>query len=285
MADVQVSDPGPVAAELPTHRILIVDDRADLRELLRTRFQFESDIEVVGEASNGKEAVRLTRALAPSAVVLDLEMPVMRGDEAIPLLRAAAPGMGILLYSAATELDLPESARPDVIVRKGGPLAEVVTQLRILLLNAPFDVMRLQLGTLPLRQAIAAFDTWTGLNVRVMEALERGDDLTVDQLSGATPDELEALMGVYVHIGHNLQKAARAGLSDATPVIHVFRSSGVHARSALLAFEHQKVPMFWKAWGFDVPPAAVEALGIMRERLLAVLPTSTGDEASTGTTG
>jgi hypothetical protein len=135
---------------------------------------------------------------------------------------------------------------------------------------------------LPLRQAITAFDTWTGLNVHVLEALQRGDQLTPDQLGGASPTELEALMGVYVHIGQNLQKAARAGREEATPIIHVFRSSGVQARRALLASEHQRVPVFWKAWGYEVPAVAVEALGLMRERLLEVLPTGTADSGGEG---
>jgi DNA-binding NarL/FixJ family response regulator len=148
MADAQQPG-GPTGPSVHApHRILIVDDQADLRELLRTRFHCEADLEVVGEASNGEEAVRLTEALAPSAVVLDLDMPIMRGDEAIPLLRAAAPGVGILLYSGAPERAFSEDARPDVIVRKGTPLAEVVAKVRTLVANAPFDVMRLQLGSL-----------------------------------------------------------------------------------------------------------------------------------------
>jgi DNA-binding NarL/FixJ family response regulator len=262
--------------EEPTHRVLIVDDRPDLRLMLRTRLQFEADIEVVGEASNGQEAVRLTRALAPSAVVLDLEMPVMRGDEAIPLMRAAAPGMGILLFTGSDRVLLGDEAAPDAIVRKGMPLTEVMTQLRTLLERAPFDVMRLELGTLPLRQAITAFDTWTGLNMQVLEALDRGVELTSDQLSGASPEELEALMGIYAHIGHNLQRAARAGREDVSPVIHVFRSTGVLARGALVAFNAHRLPEFWKAWGYEVPAEAVVALSLMRDRLIEVLPASTG---------
>ncbi|MDQ6944682.1 MAG: hypothetical protein M3256_00085 [Actinomycetota bacterium] len=86
-------------------------------------------------------------------------------------MREAAPGMGILLYTGADKVMLSEEATPDAIVRKGEPLTELVDQLRIVLAMAPFDVMRLTLGTLPLRDAITAFDTWTGLNVRVLYAL------------------------------------------------------------------------------------------------------------------
>ncbi|MFN2468119.1 MAG: response regulator transcription factor [Gaiellaceae bacterium] len=268
---------GSNAQERAPHTILIVDDRPELRLLLRARLEFERDIEVVGEASNGAEAVRLTRALAPSAVVLDLEMPVMRGDEAIPLMREAAPDMGILLYTGTELVTFAEEAKPDAIVQKGASLTELVTELRVLLARAPFDVMRLELGSLPLRHAITAFDTWTGLNVRVLEALERGDELAGDQLSGASREELEALMGVYLHIGHNLQRAARAGSEDAEPVIHIFRSTGVMARGALLAFNDHRLTGFWKAWGYDVPADAVTALALMHDRLMKVLPARAGE--------
>lgn len=276
MADRSAAEASPVHNE-PPYRVLVVDDRPELRLVLRARLELERDIEVVGEASNGAEALRLTRALAPAAVVLDLEMPVMRGDEAIPPMREAAPGMGILLYTGSDQVLLSEEAKPDAIVRKGAPLTELVVQLRALLERAPFDVMRLDLGTLPLHQAITAFDTWAGLNVRVLEALERGDELVGDQLSGASREELEALMCVYVHIGHNLQRAARDGSDDASAVIHVFRSTGVLARGALLAFNDHRLEGFWKAWGYEVPIDAVAALSLMRDRLMNVLPPSTGE--------
>jgi CheY-like chemotaxis protein len=263
--------------ETTTHRVLLVDDQPELRMLLRMRLEFEPDIEVVGEGSNGVEAIRLTKLLAPSAVVLDLEMPVMRGAEAIPLMRAVAPGMGIVLYTANDTIDLGEDATPDVFVRKGRPLDEVVAELRTVLEQTPFEVMRLELGTVPLRQAVTAFDTWTGLNLRVLEALHRDDTLVGDQLSGATSEELEALMGVYAHIGNNLQKAARIGAEDVSPVIHVFRSTGVLARQALLAFNDHRLPGFWEAWGYEVPASAVTALSLMRNRLMDVLPVSSGD--------
>lgn len=264
------------------HRVLIVDDRPELCLLLRIRLQFEADIEVVGEAGDGAEAVRLSKILAPSAVVLDLEMPVMRGDEAIPLIREAAPGTAVLLYTSADEVNLAEEATPDAIAYKGVPLDAVVAQLRILLERRPFDVLRLELGTLPLRQAITAFDTWTGLNLRVLEALHRGTELVGDQLSGASRDELEALMGIYAHLGNNLQTAARAGRENVTPVLHIFRATGVLARRALVAWNNHRLPEFWQAWGYDVPADAVTALSLMRDRLMNVLPVSMGSDDLVG---
>lgn len=64
-------------------RVLIVDDSTVVRAQLRNFLEADADMEVVGEACNGREAVELARELKPSVVTMDLEMPVMGGIEAI----------------------------------------------------------------------------------------------------------------------------------------------------------------------------------------------------------
>lgn len=264
------------------HRVLIVDDHPEIRALVRARLQIEADIDVVGEASNGVEAVRLTKLLSPAAVVLDFEMPEMTGPEAIPFMREAVPSMGIVLYTAAEGFTLAEESAPDTIVPKGLSMEVLVGELRRVLEQKPFELMRLELGAVALRQAITAFDTWAGLNVRVLEALRRNETVDDHQLSGASLVELEALMGLYAHIGFNLQKAARAEEDHIDLVLHIFRIHGVLARRALLAFNDHRVEEFWTAWGYEVPADAMSALADMRDRLMEVLPSSAGPEASGG---
>lgn len=240
------------------------------------------DIEVVGEASNGAEALVLVSALAPEAVVLDLEMPVMRGDEAIPKMRELAPGMPIVLYTSAGQkmLDgLSEAAQPDAIVQKGGSLTQLVDQLQALLDMGPHDLLRVVLGRIPLRQAMTVFDAWVGLNVRILDSLARGDELVRAQLGGATLEELQALTGVYTHLGDNLQRAAREHAEDVEPVIHLFRTTAAAARRALLALDEVRLREFYVAWNYEVPADALTALGEMRDRLIEVLPTSGAEDA------
>lgn len=269
------------AAARDPYRVLVVDDRPEIRLLVRTRLRMLDDIEVVGEASNGEEALTLVSALAPDAVVLDLEMPVMRGDAAIPHMRALAPGMRILLYTGAHESVLAaisEDAQPDALVGKSRPLTELVTQLRAVLEMGPHDVLRLVLGTIPLDQAVSAFDTWVGLNVRILDSLDRGDELDREQLGGATLEELRALMGIYAHLGDNLQKAARKEADVVDPIIHTLRSTGAAARRALLAFEGIDLLAFYTAWNYEVPEEAMTALSEMRELLMEALPASSAEE-------
>jgi len=85
-------------------RILIVDDHAMLREGMRTLISREKDFEVVGEAANGEEAVRLAGELKPDIVIMDIMMPVMNGAEATRQIRQANPAVSVLVLSAFSDI-------------------------------------------------------------------------------------------------------------------------------------------------------------------------------------
>jgi DNA-binding NarL/FixJ family response regulator len=68
-------------AKLAGQRILIVDDNAEVRQELRTLLPLAGDLEVLGEAADGAEAIRLADALQPHVILLDLQMPVLDGYE------------------------------------------------------------------------------------------------------------------------------------------------------------------------------------------------------------
>lgn len=79
-------------------RILIADDAPDIRLLLRM-YLTDTRLEVIGEATNGAEAVEIAGIEKPDAVILDLAMPVMDGLEAIPLIKQASPATKIVVLS------------------------------------------------------------------------------------------------------------------------------------------------------------------------------------------
>ncbi|MBV8981121.1 MAG: response regulator [Acidimicrobiia bacterium] len=81
-------------------RVLLVDDLPDIRLVMRLLLEADGRAEVVGEAVDGNEAVRLAAELHPDAVVLDLRMPGMDGVSALPLIRDASPGTVVVALSA-----------------------------------------------------------------------------------------------------------------------------------------------------------------------------------------
>jgi len=81
-------------------RVVLVDDHAVLRHGLRRLLEDEPDIEVVGEAGNGLEAVAVTRALAPDMVLMEVVMPRLNGIEAARQIKQSNPATAILALSA-----------------------------------------------------------------------------------------------------------------------------------------------------------------------------------------
>jgi DNA-binding NarL/FixJ family response regulator len=81
-------------------RVLIADDHSMFREGIRNLLEREEDLEIVGEASDGEEAIRLAKALNPDVVVLDIVMPKLNGIETAKQIRAELPDTAILMLSA-----------------------------------------------------------------------------------------------------------------------------------------------------------------------------------------
>ena len=80
-------------------RILLVDDQPLFREGLRTLLSVHADFEVVGEAGNGEEAIRLVRSLFPSVVLMDLQMPVVDGVAATRSLYEEQPDCRVIVLT------------------------------------------------------------------------------------------------------------------------------------------------------------------------------------------
>lgn len=80
-------------------RILLVDDQSIIREGLASLLETQSDLEIVGEAENGKIAVERSLKLQPDVILMDIRMPVMDGVAAIRQLRKQAPEIKILVLT------------------------------------------------------------------------------------------------------------------------------------------------------------------------------------------
>jgi DNA-binding NarL/FixJ family response regulator len=81
-------------------RILLADDHSVVRKGVRDFLEEEPDLEVVGEASDGAQAVEMALALQPDVVVMDIKMPQLGGVEATKRIKASAPHVRVLALSA-----------------------------------------------------------------------------------------------------------------------------------------------------------------------------------------
>jgi DNA-binding NarL/FixJ family response regulator len=114
-------------------RILLCDDVAMLRELLRYELEEDDDVVVIGEADNGLDGVRMVKELEPDVVVLDLAMPGLDGLEALSLMSAAPHPPAILVHSgfdASSMRDRVLALGAARYLEKGGSLSEVRAAVR-----------------------------------------------------------------------------------------------------------------------------------------------------------
>jgi two-component system, NarL family, response regulator LiaR len=84
-------------------RIVVTDDHAVVRQGLRMFLELDPELEVVGEAANGAEALALAKALQPDVVLMDLLMPVMDGITAIGKLREETPEVEVIALTSVLE--------------------------------------------------------------------------------------------------------------------------------------------------------------------------------------
>ena len=114
-------------------RLLIADDHALVRQGLRGILEREPDIEVVGEAHNGREAVDLCRALGPNLVLMDVRMPEMDGLEATRAIKHERPEVGVLMVTMHDNQDYRrEAAKAGAAgyVLKDAPRDELIGAVR-----------------------------------------------------------------------------------------------------------------------------------------------------------
>jgi len=111
-------------------RVLIVDDHLMVREGLKSLLSTALDVDVVGEAANGAEAVELVPLAKPDVVLMDLVMPVMNGAEATALIKEAFPSVQVIALTSYADGELVErtlqagaisfllkDARPEALVQ------------------------------------------------------------------------------------------------------------------------------------------------------------------------
>jgi len=136
----ETSLPAPVVHKRRTKRagdkrlrVLLADDHRVMREGLATMLNEEHDIEVVGQAGNGREAVDLAYQFAPDVVVMDVAMPVMTGDEATRQIKRHLPNTRVIALSMFEDAHVSmqmHKAGAETYLSKTGPSEELLAAIR-----------------------------------------------------------------------------------------------------------------------------------------------------------
>ena len=182
-------------------RVLIADDHAVVRQGLRTFLDLQADIDVVGEAGDGAEAVAAAGELHPDVILLDLVMPELDGIAALRRLREVAPASRVIVLTS-----FGEDERLFAALRAGatGYLLKDVEPAELVR-----GIRTAHAGQSPLSPAVAA---------RVVEELATGSSpARADEL---TPRELEVLC-LIARGRSNKRIALELGVAEKTVKTHV----------------------------------------------------------------
>jgi DNA-binding NarL/FixJ family response regulator len=113
-------------------RLLIVDDVPQVRQDLRILLDLSPEVDVIGEAGNGQEAILQADALQPEVILLDLEMPVLDGYNAARQIKARCPACRVIAFSVHSYPQAVKKAYDagmDGFIEKGTPLGSIVDVL------------------------------------------------------------------------------------------------------------------------------------------------------------
>jgi len=204
-------------------RILVADDHLIIRQGLRLILETEPDLELVGEASDGGEALRLCAELSPDVVLMDLRMPGMDGLTAIENLRRERPQIAVVILTTFNE---------DNLMLRGLRAGAKGYLLKDTSREALFNTIR------------AAARGETLLNPEIISRVLTGlaDSKSQPGTAGLTERELEVLRGVA---GGERSKeiALRLGITERTVKAHlasIYHKLGVDSRAAAIATAAQK---------------------------------------------
>lgn len=197
----------------PKITVLLVDDHALVRRGFRRMLEDDSDISVVGEASEGSEAVRLALELRPRVIVMDCAMPELNGIEATRQILAKYPEAAILMLSMHSE---------ETLVRQA-----LGAGARGYVLKNAMD--------LDLVSAVKSI----GAGMTVLDPqISRPDVLKGERGGGLTPRELEILQHIVAGKS-NKEIAADLNLSANTVAVHranIMDTLGIHKTAELVVY-------------------------------------------------
>ena len=217
---------------MPTIRLMIVDDHEVVRLGMRAAFELEPDIKVVGEASNGAEALAKMPVLAPQLILMDVRMEKMGGIEACREIKSHYPAVHVLMITSYSDDD---AIFASLLAGASGYLLKNVSRTELLR-----SIRLVASGQSLLDPTLAkqASGRMHNMATNGLQAQPPGDELT----------EREREVLALIARGHtNKQIAETLYVSEKTArnhVSHILEKLGLSRRSEAAAFavEHKLVP-------------------------------------------
>ena len=210
--------------EQDTVRVLIVDDHAVVRKGLKAFIKSYSDLQCVGEAVDGEEAVALSKTLMPDVILMDLVMPKMDGETAIRIIKKEYPKIQVIALTSFNEQSLIQK-----VLQSGA--------IGYLLKNATGEELAQAIRSAAHGQPTLAPEAAKHLIERVINPNQPGSDLT--------PRELEILQLMAEGL-NNPEIAARLSVSRSTVKFHVSNilsklGTSSRIRAIAMAIQHHLI--------------------------------------------
>lgn len=212
-----------------TIRILIADDHLIIRQGIRLILETEEEFELVGEAADGAEALRLCAELKPDVVLMDLRMPGMDGLQAIERLRAEMPEIAVVILTTFNE---------DELMLRGLRLGAKGYLLKDTSREALFNAIRAAKHG----DALLAPDILHKLLDRLENPLQPAAGSTAAEPSSLSEREREVLAAV-ARGERSKEIAFRLKISERTVKAHlasIYNKLGVDSRAAAVAAAAEK---------------------------------------------
>ena len=176
---------------MATKRLLLADDAAKYRRALRERLDGEPDLEVVGEAENGRDAVYRVQELEPDVILMDLVMPEMDGVEVLQKAIEEIPDLDVVMMTAyatvETAVEAMRIGARDYLVKPFDPETLIPMVERLYQEMVAAEGRQIEVGAVVLCGGTAFFDPATGK----LEHLDPVDDHPADQQHDHRRDAVE----------------------------------------------------------------------------------------------
>ena len=181
-------------------RVGIVDDSLQIRALLRRFLDADDRFELVGEGASGEDAIDLVATVAPDLLILDQQMPVLTGVEALPEIRRLAPGTAVVLYSGESDRHLSGralAAGAVAVLEKGATVGtSIVDGLAEILLGhlaSPEAEVEIRLGPVD----AAAARVWVDNTSTIVAAVREHPEVLEEPVPDEVIDQFVALLETW----------------------------------------------------------------------------------------